>query len=419
VTRSTSSQLRNEAPEPIGPYGAFRTRPRDPSSEVLLSLASGTTSRLSYIDWMRGLACVLMFQTHCYDSWLSPAARKTTFFMYSQLGGTLPAPLFLFLAGVSFALVTDKLVRKSVAPGQIARTTIRRGAEIFALGLLFRVQEYVVAWGWSPWTDLFRVDILNTIGVSMILMGVMCWVGLAVAAPGEHRARLGTSALAVAIGISLTTPLLWTTWRPNWLPWPLQSYVNGVHNLGEPQSWLFPIFPWAAFAFAGLAVGFLLQEDWSRRHEATVFLSAGLGGVALIEVARWLDAQPRQLYAVYDFWHTSPNFFLIRVGLLLVILSASYAWCRWGAAQLGFSPLIQLGQTSLLVYWVHIELVYGRLSILPKRAENIRGATLGLGAIFLMMVALSIARTKFKGHGVMTWAWLQRRAGFAAISQTC
>ena len=80
---------------------------------------------------MRGLACLLMFQTHCYDSWLSAEARKTTFFMWSQLGGTLPAPLFLFLAGISFALVTDKLRQKGVPADQIARTTIRRGAEIF------------------------------------------------------------------------------------------------------------------------------------------------------------------------------------------------------------------------------------------------------------------------------------------------
>src|SRR5437879_13241884 len=104
-------------------------------------------SRLAYIDWMRGLACVLMFQTHCYDSWLGGEARKSTFFMYSQLGGTLPAPLFLFLAGISFALVTDKLILKRVAPGHIARSTIRRGAEIFAFGLRFRLQEYCITSG--------------------------------------------------------------------------------------------------------------------------------------------------------------------------------------------------------------------------------------------------------------------------------
>src|SRR5712664_667428 len=71
--------------------------------------------RLAYIDWMRGLACVLMFQTHCYDSWMSPEAKKSSALIgWSKLGGTLPAPLFIFLAGVSFALVTEKLREKGI-----------------------------------------------------------------------------------------------------------------------------------------------------------------------------------------------------------------------------------------------------------------------------------------------------------------
>jgi uncharacterized membrane protein len=190
--------------------------------------------------------------------------------MWSQLGGTLPAPLFLFLAGISFALVTDKLRQKETPPNTIARTTIRRGAEILGLGLLFRVQEYVISWGWAPWSDLLRVDILNTIGVSMMLMGVVCWAVLSLASTSRARQVLGGTAGGVALLISLLTPPLWTTWRPHWLPWPIESYLDGVHNLGQPQSWLFPIFPWTAFAFAGLAVGFFLLGHWARQREAAV-----------------------------------------------------------------------------------------------------------------------------------------------------
>jgi len=377
-------------------------------------------SRLAYIDWMRGLACVLMFQTHAYDSWLGGPARQSRFFMYSQLGGTFPAPLFLFLAGISFALITDKLLQKNLFPGQIARTTIRRGAEIFGFGLLLRLQEYVIAWGWAPKSDLLRVDILNTIGLSMMLMGVMCWIVLSVSkhmwrqlpkpalrevegavrsgeAPQFSPLPLILAASATALLISLLTPLLWTTWRPDWLPWPIESYINGVHNLGTPQAWLFPIFPWTGFAFAGLAVGFILQSDSTRTRQAQVFFALGGVGLVLIELSRWLDAWPRQLYPVYDYWHTSPEFFLIRVGMLMVILTASYAWCRWVAAQWGFSPLIQLGQASLLVYWVHIEFVYGRVSILPKRAQTVRAATAGLVVITLAMIALAYIRTHAKG----------------------
>jgi uncharacterized membrane protein len=378
-------------------------------------VTSATPSRLAYIDWMRGLACVLMFQTHCYDSWLSPGARQSKFFMYSQLGGTFPAPLFLFLAGVSFALVTEKLWKKNLTPTEIARTTIRRGAEIFVFGLLFRLQEYIIAWGWAPASDLLRVDVLNTIGVSMMLMGLLCWLVLSVERGAKARLALVLGAAATASLISLLTPLMWTSWRPDWLPWPLESYINGVHNFGTPQAWLFPIFPWTAFAFAGLAVGFILQSQWARQREATTFFLAGATGLALVAASRWLDARPRQLYAVYDYWHTSPNFFLIRVGMLFMILTASYVWCRWGFAQRpagewGFSPLILLGQASLLVYWVHLEFVYGRASILPKHSVSIRTASFGLIVIFLAMLALALFRTRMKGRGAELLAWFRRPA---------
>lgn len=377
-------------------------------------------TRLAYIDWMRGLACLLMFQTHCYDSWLGGSARQSRFFMDSQLGGTFPAPLFLFLAGISFALVTEKLRQKNLPPRQIARTTIWRGAEIFGFGLLFRLQEFLISWGWAPKSDLLRVDILNTIGVSMMLMGLVCWLACMWGQPpssalcavegtvrsgearlleaGRHRRlALILAAVGTALLISLLTPLLWTTWRPDWLPWPVESYINGVHNLGKPQAWLFPIFPWTAFAFAGLAVGFVLQSEWMRAREIRGFMTIGIVGVALIVLSRWLDSLPIKLYPVYDYWHTSPEFFLIRLGMLMLILCGTYAWCRWGAGQWGFSPLIQLGQASLLVYWVHIEFVYGRVSILPKHAEGIARATGGLAVIAVAMLALAYIRTHIKG----------------------
>jgi len=365
-------------------------------------MPDATKNRLAYIDWMRGLACLLMFQTHCYDSWLGGAARQTKFLQLSQLGGTLPAPLFLFLAGVSFALVTDRMRQKGASPNEIARTTIRRGGEIFGLGLLFRVQEFILGQPWSPWTDLLRVDILNTIGLSMMLMGLVCWL---------VRTRAANIALAVATSaaIALATPPIWTTWRPRWLPWYLESYINGVHIFDKPQPWLFPIFPWTAFAFAGLAAGFLLFSDWGRHNLALATATFGIAGVIFFKLGLWLDARPVQIYSVYDFWHTSPNFFLVRVGVLLAIIAIAYAWCTWGPAHWIFSPLIQLGQTSLLVYWVHIEFVYGRFSILAKRAQTLPMATFGLAIIFTSMVLLSIFRTKTKGRGAEIWAAIRRR----------
>jgi uncharacterized membrane protein len=357
-----------------------------------------------------------MFQTHCYDSWLSPASRQSSFLRYSQLGGTLPAPLFLFLAGVALAFTTDRMRQKGMAANEIARRSIRRGGEIFLLALLFRGQEYLLSWFHAPWTDLLRVDILNCIGVTLVLMAMACWIaGLLVTAGGATGARLRAWNVAAAIGaalaIALVTPPLWTTAQPKWLPWYLESYVNGVHIYGVPQTWLFPIFPWAAFGFAGLAAGFLLSSAHSRQRDASVVAWIGLAGVALFAAAWWFDSLPARWYAVYDFWHTSPNWFLMRVGVLLVVAFLGYAWCRWGAGEIGFSPLVQMGQASLLVYWVHIEFVYGDLSIMPKRGVGIGKATLGLAIIFMAMTLLAMARTKWKGRGAEIAAWFRRPAG--------
>jgi uncharacterized membrane protein len=407
-----------------------------------IAVAKAPGSRLAWIDWMRGLACILMFQTHCYDAWLGGDARKTDFLKASQLLGTLPAPLFLFLAGISFALVTDKLIRKNLSPADITRSMALRGAEILAFGLLFRLQEFLIAWGWAPWSDILRVDVLNIIGLSMILMALTCGVTLAVcrephasyqqasyqgmpsAIPPASNEKSGSSrsglalvstSIAVAALIALLTPPLYTTWRPTWLPWWLESYIDGCHNLGAPQPWLFALFPWGAFAFAGLAAGFILFSDRVRDQTAQTLALFAVAGAAAILAARQFDHSSFHLYSTYDYWHTSPNFLMMRIGLLLVISFLTYAWCRWGLATRGFSPLIQLGQTSLLVYWVHIEFVYGRFSLLPKRAETIAGASRGLLEIFLFMLLLSLLRTRIDWKKTLTWKKMARRVQPAEI----
>ena len=372
------------------------------SETVVRVVAPSMMSRLAYIDWMRGLACLLMFQTHCYDSWLSPEARKSSSLInWSQLGGTLPAPLFIFLAGVSFALVTERLREKGVARDALARQTILRGAEIFGMGLLFRVQEFALGYPRSPWTDLLRVDVLNILGLSMMLMGVVCWA-TGDGSVSAARIRTLVAGLFAAATIALVTPPLWTTDRPNFLPWWLESYINGVHTFDQPQAWLFPMFPWSAFAFAGLSVGFYLFSDFAKRREGLAFALLGGAGVLGCWLSMIFDSSRIRLYEVYDYWHSNPDFFLMRCGILLIILFLVYAWCRWGFAQKGFSPIIQLGNTSLLVYWVHIEFVYGRFSIMPKGKCSAWKATAGLLTIFAAMVLLSVAwisgkKRKLKG----------------------
>lgn len=362
---------------------------------------------------MRGLACVLMIQAHCYDSWLNPEARRTLLYRWSQELSTLAAPIFLFLCGVSFALVTEGLRQKNKPRSQIFKTALLRGAEILGFGFLLRVQEFVLGYPKSPWTDLLKVDVLNILGVSIIFMALF-WrlvnigglpdastgrgsVSLHGEEPGERwRNRLIGLSLLIAAAVAIATPPLWTSHRPNFLPWMLESYINGVHNFGSPTPWIFSIFPWCGFAFAGLAFGSFLFSDFAQRKEVSALGIVGAIGVLACGLSLWWDYSSIRIYAVYDYWHSSPNFFLMRCGILLPLTFAIFAWCRWGWVTEGFSPFIQFGKTSLLVYWVHIEFVYGRLSILPKFRSNIPLATAGMVVIFAAMLGISIWRTRTK-----------------------
>jgi Heparan-alpha-glucosaminide N-acetyltransferase, catalytic len=358
------------------------------------------------------LACVLMIQAHCYNSWLNPEARKTLLYRWSQELSTLPAPIFLFLSGVSFALVTEGLRRKNKSRTRIFRTAVLRGAEILGLGFLLRVQEFVLGYPKSPWTDLLKVDVLNILGVSIIFMALF-WRLVSSSGSSEHSGHPTTllqsghsvvTRRSVAIGLSLliaaaiaiATPPLWTTHRPNFLPWMLESYINGVHNFGAPTPWIFSIFPWCGFAFVGLASGSFLFSDFAQRKEVMALSIVGAIGALACALSLWCDYSSVKIYSVYDYWHSSPNFFLMRCGILLLLTLTIFAWCRWGWATEGFSAFIQFGKTSLLVYWVHIEFVYGRLSILPKGRTTIPLATAGMAVIFAAMLGLSIWRTRAK-----------------------
>ena len=355
---------------------------------------------------------MLMIQAHSYDSWLNPEARKTVLYRWSQELSTLPAPIFLFLSGVSFALVTEGLRQKNKPGSQIFKTALLRGAEILGLGFLLRVQEFVLGYPKSPWTDLLKVDVLNILGVSIIFMALF-WRLVNMGDPesstsrgsvasqiaksvGRQRSRAIGLSLLIAAVIAIATPPLWTTHRPDFLPWMLESYINGVHNFGSPTPWIFSIFPWCGFAFVGLAFGSFLFSDFAQRKEVSALGIVGAIGASACALSLWWDYSSVKFYAAYDYWHSSPNFFLMRCGILLLLTLAIFAWCRWGWATEGFSPFIQFGKTSLLVYWVHIEFVYGRLSILPKFRSTIPLATVGMVVIFAAMLGISIWRTRAK-----------------------
>ena len=84
---------------------------------------------------------------------------------------------------------------------------------------------------------------------------------------------------------------------------------------------------------------------------------------------------------------------LTKLGVTLVMLSGAYLWTRYGARHGAWSWVRQFGVTSLLVYWVHIELVYGRWFWFLKNNLTVAETAAAAVGVILLMLAISALRT--------------------------
>jgi uncharacterized membrane protein len=338
------------------------------------------SGRLAFIDWTRGFAAVIMLQGHVFDSFTRDDLRKQGPFVLSQFLGGMPPAIFLLLTGITFAFLMDSQERKGAKPWPRVFAALKRSRYLFLIAFLFRIQLYVFGFPTSPASELLRVDILNCMGMAMLLLAPM-----AVFTTME-RIRLCTILGLVIAGLSPAVSMIPTAG----LPKVVQSYFFPSYNY-------FGFFPWAAFLAFGMAFGSVLRvikpEDLSRAMEWT--LGVGLGIVGL---AYYFSSLPYTIYAKSEFWLNSPGMILIKLGVVLAMLAGAYLWVNLGAAQ-KWSMFRQLGTTSLLVYWVHIEIVYGRWFGIWKNAFSVPQVVTFSLILIALMTLLSVARTRIKSVG--------------------
>jgi uncharacterized membrane protein len=344
--------------------------------------AARTAGRMGAIDWLRGFAVLLMIQTHLYDSWVSPAAKATSIYWWTRYFGGVPSRLFLLLVGVSMAIGFEHQIERGVERSAIVRGAARRGLEILALAYLFRFQEYALSGFWGPVIDLFRIDILNCIGASMILVAF-------VAAPRAGRPQYVVALAAAAFFVGLG-PIIGPAHFPTFLPTALTAYVGGQ----RPMSW-FGLFPWAAWSFVGVAVGHVwVRSSRDQGREVRTYLLTGAVGLALmgavILVRKWNPYVIRYPDEVVQ--QMGPGTFFYRLGLNFLLAFVGYAITRLVGAR--FSIMRQFGRTSLLVYWVHVDLCYGLASRRLHHNLDMKQATIGFALMTFAMLLVSLAKTK-------------------------
>jgi hypothetical protein len=349
---------------------------------------------LAFLDWTRGLAAVVMLNGHVFHSFTRPDQRGSAPFMLTQFLGGMPPAAFLFLVGVTLAFLMESRERQGVPAGWRVWAAVRRAGYLFGIAFLFRLQLWAFGLPNSPWTDLFRVDILNAMGFAILAMS-----GLAAFRTAD-RVRMGAVlGLFIAFAAPLVSSANWS-----WLPGLLQTYLI-------PDSLAFGFFPWGAFVAFGISAGSIIRLARKEQLDR-VMQWAAVFGLALILAARFCGDLPYSLYPSSDFWLNGPWLILIKLGVLLLVVPAAYLWTQYGAPQ-GWSWIRLFGTTSLLVYWVHTELVYGRWFYFWKeRLTPPQVAFASLGVI-LLMLTLSVLKTNWKRlrqtHPALLWPFTAPR----------
>lgn len=330
-------------------------------------------TRRPHLDWLRGIAVLIMIEAHTIDSWTRAADRTSSAYQWSTVIAGFGAPAFLFLAGIALLLAAAGRSRRGLTAGEVTRSAFRRGLWIFVLAFLFRLQSVLISG--ASLQSLLKVDILNIMGISMMAGAV----GLAITPTFSRRVFLF---VVLTVAVAMCTPLIRATPLLDGLPDAVEAYLRP-----RPGRTNFTLFPWAAFFTAGCAVGaWLDRSDGRRLHVwlAALGVSLVLGGYA----ASFLPP----IYPRVSFWTSSPTFFFLRLGILVLAVPVAYAFTHvWRG-----TALQEFGKASLFVYWIHVELVYGVPSLTIHRALPFPVTLVAFIAFALAMFGLVRAKNRFQ-----------------------
>lgn len=320
------------------------------------------------IDLARGLAVVLMIQTHAFDGWVSSIDKQSTGYWLSRVFSNIPAPLFLLLAGLSLGLQAKSAERAQKDLAMVRAGMARRALEVVGYGYLVSLVYAVLDWRFDVAT-LLRADILHCIGLSLLVCTYLL-VG---------RGALGLrTLLVVGIGIGLG---LAQRWLPHNIPLPFAALLGLVVDVAPITR--FPLLPLCGFTALGVFLGMRLRlTDWSVQKSLLVALVA----IAVVYPLQQLTHLTVELLGgrlsrahPAVIWN-----FLEGTARAMAVLAVSLA----ASSQLSertYGWLLRLGRGSMLAYAFHIPLCYGRVARPVIGQLNMAQAT----QLVLLLIALT------------------------------
>lgn len=351
------------------------------------------SKRVEFIDLLRGWAVIVMIETHVLNATLTSETMSGGAFQWLKFINGLVAPSFLFASGLAYAITTHRKAREYLSFGPALFRQCGRLLFILLIGYLlhlpkFKLSTLLYQTSEHDWQVFFQADVLHCIAVSLLIMQLLLLVL-------RTERRLYLSLIGICAGVVFMTPVMWGIDFLGVLPVPIAAYLNGLHFS------LFPLFPWSAFLFAGGITGFFYVQAKEKGSagvhpggEAVMMRFLFWTALCIIVISFGIEPWAARTYPVYQYWRTSPSFFLLRLGLVALLCVAMFSYEKWRGVSAA-SVVTLIGRESLLVYATHLLLIYGNFGTFNFRDEvrhTFGYLEAGIATVILLLLMTLLAK---------------------------
>jgi hypothetical protein len=305
-------------------------------------------SRYLYIDLLRGWAVIVMIEVHVFNAFLIQSFRDEAWFKVLNFINGLVAPSFLFIAGYSFVLIAQRKWNDYLLFNKTFWKQLGRIFQVLAVGYALHIPFFsfskLLEINWQEWSVFWKVDVLHTIAVSLFILLVLVIIM-------RTQKKYFVTIVLIALIMIFGSPLMYDRNIDHLFPEPISNYFTAAHRSQ------FPLFPWMGFVLCGGITSQLMVWWKETIEEQKIFRRFFLAGISIILVSIFADMFPLTVYPAHDFWRSSPGFFFIRLGIVLIILSTLWFWEK--TAQSKASLVSVVGSESLTAYAGHLLAIYG------------------------------------------------------------
>lgn len=357
--------------------------------------------RIVFIDLLRGWAALVMIEVHVMNAFLLPQLKATPWFELLTFVNGLVAPAFLFVAGLVFAVVLEARRDEPGGYRLLLKKQAGRILLIWGLGYVLHIPvfSFSAIRNLPPdaWLSFYQSDILHCIAAGLLILVVL---GGSLPSGRVMAWTLGGLSVATVLaGVMLGGSGVLEGLHP-----ALRAYAD--HRLS-----LFPLFPWLGFLLAGGAVGAVYVHEARTGTDTRFAKGVVILGAALIVL--YLPEPAGFAPSVLTTGKTSPFFFALRLGIILLLLMACRHWVIMRRTTTSW--VLDAGRESLLIYAGHLLILYGTvfggrsLVDLYGGSASVPACIAGTVALTGLMVAAGRAWSALKRHsrkraGVVAWA---------------